>query len=288
MKIRFLGSGAAEGIPAIFCECRLCRQAREQKRYFTRSQILIDGDLLIDFPPDSYYRALTAGVDLAEVKDILVTHSHSDHFYAEDFFMRGLLSSYRLPVHTVNVYASKAVTDLLDKFYSGYPKGTYKPEPIGTFNGYDEYAQSTEYVNVSPFEKFGAGEYTVTALPSAHVPAEPSLIYAVEKGGKRLLYATDTGYPAAEVFDFLEREGGVFDAVVYDGTYGFSDINEGHMNFRDCERMKSELAARGLTSDRTKHYITHMSHNVAKDLDDLDKNFPRGFIMACDGLEAEV
>ena len=29
MKIQYLGTGAAEGIPAIFCECDTCKKARE-------------------------------------------------------------------------------------------------------------------------------------------------------------------------------------------------------------------------------------------------------------------
>ena len=88
MKITFLGSGAAEGIPALFCECKLCRQARERKIYRTRSQLLVNHDLLIEFLPDSYYRALNLGVNLAKIENVLITHSHTNSFYCEDFFMR--------------------------------------------------------------------------------------------------------------------------------------------------------------------------------------------------------
>ena len=31
MKIRYLGTGAAEGIPAVFCECSICKNARKVK-----------------------------------------------------------------------------------------------------------------------------------------------------------------------------------------------------------------------------------------------------------------
>lgn len=51
MKVTFLGNGASEGIPALFCECNLCRQARQRHIYHTRSQLMINDDLLIDFPP---------------------------------------------------------------------------------------------------------------------------------------------------------------------------------------------------------------------------------------------
>ncbi len=56
MKIRYLGTAAAEGIPAIFCDCEVCRKSRELggRNFRTRSQAIIDDTLLIDFPSDTY------------------------------------------------------------------------------------------------------------------------------------------------------------------------------------------------------------------------------------------
>ena len=49
MKITFLGTAAAEGIPALFCNCQCCTEARRRggKNLRTRSQSLINDDLLI-------------------------------------------------------------------------------------------------------------------------------------------------------------------------------------------------------------------------------------------------
>lgn len=60
MKIRYLGTAAAEGWPALFCSCPICTQARERggKNLRTRTQAVLDGELLIDFPPDTYCHAL--------------------------------------------------------------------------------------------------------------------------------------------------------------------------------------------------------------------------------------
>ena len=51
MKIQYLGTAAAEGIPAIFCDCKTCQKARKLggKEIRTRSQAIIDDRLLIDF-----------------------------------------------------------------------------------------------------------------------------------------------------------------------------------------------------------------------------------------------
>lgn len=285
MKIKFLGGGASEGIPGIFCDCALCREAREKGKFFTRSQVLIEDDLLIDFPPDSYYRSLLQGTELGKVKSVVVTHSHSDHFYAEDFFMRGLWSSFGLRTPSATVYASKAVTDMLERIGAGIPRGGYVHKAVGKVNGYDEYPHSVEYVNISPFEVFQTGEYRVTALPSAHIPSEPSFVFAVERAGKAFLYATDTAPLPKEVYDFLQKGGYKFGAVAYDGTYGSMDFDEGHMNFADCEAMRAELVRRGLVSEETKHVVTHVSHNAARSLKALLDGLPEGFLLASDGTE---
>ena len=50
MKVTFLGTAAAEGFPAVFCNCRFCKEARVLggKNLRTRSQSIVNDDLLID------------------------------------------------------------------------------------------------------------------------------------------------------------------------------------------------------------------------------------------------
>ncbi len=52
MKLTYLGTAAAEGWPAVFCNCPCCRQARVLggKDIRTRSQALVNEDLLLDLP----------------------------------------------------------------------------------------------------------------------------------------------------------------------------------------------------------------------------------------------
>ena len=51
MRLTYLGTAAAEGFPAIFCNCEYCNEARRLggKNIRTRSQALVNDDLLIDF-----------------------------------------------------------------------------------------------------------------------------------------------------------------------------------------------------------------------------------------------
>ena len=63
MRIRYLGTAAAEGFPAVFCNCAACKMARELGELRTRSQALIDETLLVDLPPETYYHTVRFGID---------------------------------------------------------------------------------------------------------------------------------------------------------------------------------------------------------------------------------
>mgnify|MGYP001145194269 FL=1 len=98
MKINYLGTGAAERIPGIFCNCKLCKYAREKKgrEIRTQTQLIIDDVLLIDFPGDSYLHLLQYDLCFADFDSLLISHWHSDHFYGEDLAYR--MSGYALDI----------------------------------------------------------------------------------------------------------------------------------------------------------------------------------------------
>lgn len=77
--------------PALFCNCDACRRALALggKNIRTRSQVLIDNSLLVDFPPDSYLHMPFQGLSLKTIEHLIVTHSHQDHFYPLDFILKG-------------------------------------------------------------------------------------------------------------------------------------------------------------------------------------------------------
>ena len=84
MDILFMGTAAAEGIPALFCECEMCKYARKHggKEIRTRSGALIDGKIKLDFCPDSLKHMLDYDIDYTHMKTLLVTHTHEDHYDA--------------------------------------------------------------------------------------------------------------------------------------------------------------------------------------------------------------
>ena len=70
MKIQYLGTAAAEGIPAMFCTCELCRKTARagSAEVRCRSSVLINDQILIDLTPDIYYQKMRWNLDLSQLE----------------------------------------------------------------------------------------------------------------------------------------------------------------------------------------------------------------------------
>jgi len=241
MKLTFLGSGAAEGMPAIFCNCEVCRESRRLggKNLRTRSQSIINDDLLIDFPADTYSHFQRFGIEGDKIKYLIITHSHQDHFYPNDLLMRTERLAHDRRVPVLKILCSAAASK---KFKEDTP--------------------NVDISVISAYETVELGEYRITALPARHMNPGEALIYIIE-GEKTLLYAHDTGYPYEEVFEYIEKRGIKFDMVTLDCTYGDVPTGDdiGHMAFENVGRVVKRLKAMGAISDSTPTYINHFSHN---------------------------
>ena len=250
MKIQFLGTGAAEGVPAMFCNCENCIRIRGlgEKEFRTRSQVIIDDCLSIDFPPEAYAHSLKYGVQLSELKYLLVTHSHMDHFYAHDFILRGYKYA-QLAEDKLEIYGNNEV----GKVFSECTARELKPEV----------APHLEVTVVEPYQTFRVGDYSIITIPANHSKTESALLYYVEKGNKGYLHLYDTGRIADEAFDFLAKNGVKADVVCFDCT--FAEHTGGdfarHMGIEDNMLMKRKLLKHGIIDDKTKIYISHFSHN---------------------------
>lgn len=279
MKIRYLGTAASEGVPAVFCNCAVCREARNniEKELRTRSQVLIDDDLLIDFPPDTYYHAIRGGIDMSAVKYLLVTHSHTDHFYAQEFVNRGYKFAEGMVSPQIDIYANSEVMRV-------FGEGSRREMR-------DSVRASIGLHTIRPFDSFTVGGYSVLALPAEHTPKEDALLFCVSKGGKTLLYLNDTGALRDECYSFLSEKGICADMVSFDCTFADDTRPHSarHMGFDENERVREKLRKKRLVGNGAKYYVTHFSHNSAPYRDRMDYEANRrGFIAAYDGLQVEI
>jgi phosphoribosyl 1,2-cyclic phosphate phosphodiesterase len=82
MRITFLGTGDSMGTPRIYCECKVCTEARETgSNRRLRSSVWIEEEgerpLLLDCGPD--WLAQMEGNGTRQVSQALITHAHFDH-----------------------------------------------------------------------------------------------------------------------------------------------------------------------------------------------------------------
>ena len=120
----------------------------------TRSQTLVNHDLLIDLPPDTYYHKLMSGLDFSAVKYLFVTHWHMDHFYPQELTVRGSFYSHQMTSSDLDIYCAAGTKALFDQV---------------SWEANKETLDSLRFHILSPFSPVQAGDYTVTPLPANHM-----------------------------------------------------------------------------------------------------------------------
>lgn len=279
MKIKFLGTAAAEGVPAVFCNCDTCKRAKARggKDVRTRSQILIDDDILFDFPMDTYMHMLAYKLDLSRVTRVLITHSHMDHCYPQEFCMRGGPFAHGMTESNVTVFCNSTVREM---FLSDIAREV-RPEV--------ERGISVRVLR--PYDKLTDGDTELIALPASHTKGEECLVYFVRRGGAGALLLNDTGILDIEVYKRLYELGGRVDFVALDCTYGAVKSGAGrrHMGLYDDAEQIELMRRAGVLNDGARLFATHFSHNTDLDYDGMVKAAaPLGMEIAYDGCEVEI
>ncbi len=279
MRIKFLGTAAAEGVPAVFCNCETCKRAKARggKDVRTRSQILIDDDTLFDFPMDTYMHMLSYKLDLSRVKRVLISHAHMDHCYPQEFCMRGGPFAHGMTESAVTVFCNATVRDM---FLSDIAREV-RPEV----------ERGIRVRVLRPYDRVVDGDTELIALPASHTKGEECLVYYVRRGGDGVLLLNDTGELDASVYERLYALGGRVDFVALDCTYGAikSDAGRRHMGlYNDAEQIELMRRA-GVLNDGARLFATHFSHNTDLDyVGIVGKAAPLGIEIAYDGCEVEL
>lgn len=276
MKIHFYGTGASEGVPAMFCECENCRKMRKLggKNLRTRTGAQINDDMLIDFSADTYAHELYGGLDMLKIQYLLVTHSHEDHLYASDLMtMKPPMAFYEKGKRELQVFCNEKSAD---KIYRKSTKYDRDPKEVG------------KYVKVNimkSYEKRMAGEYEILALPANHDNNEECFIYVIRQMGKTLLYGHDSAMFGEQVWDVLKEY--EFDCVVLDCTMvEESGIFKEHMGFPDNVIIRERMLKEKMASKDTIFVSTHFTHIYDPEHERITPIFAeKGFIAAYDGME---
>ena len=257
----FLGTGDSKGYPCPNCRCVACEEARRLggKAIKTRSDFLIDEHSVIDFGPDILCQMLTANVMMDSIKNVFMTHSHFDHISISSLLLLNEGTGARTT--PINFFGPKGALEFVEDMAR---RNTYRS---GTREGIYSYSH-LKYCPLDYFETVETDGIRVTTLKSSHEGwgvNELGFNYIVEKDGKTLLYATDTGWYPDETWEFLKNSDFKFDYVIMENTYGKDPRNiiklyaGGHLNTTNFFMMLDKLVECGNMTKDTPVYVTHVA-----------------------------
>lgn len=277
MEIQYLGTAAAEGLPALFCDCETCRKARKAggKEVRTRTQSIVDGKILIDFPPDTYTHALNYSLQLGKIQHLLVTHSHMDHFFPVELIHRHEHFGHNAE-GMLHVYGNEAVEKA---FYDAVLIDRFKVHPLD---------EAVRFIRLEPFADFTADNYHIIPVPADHDKRETCLIYIIEKDGKCILYGHDTGMEMSdEAWECIFSH--KYDLISLDATMGKKQSPRYHMGLCEDIAFAEILEKHGCVGTDTVKVINHFSHNGNMSHEELEAFAKEhGMTAAYDGMKVSV
>jgi len=294
MKFTFLGTAASEQYPAVFCRCENCERARAAGGRNARvcSSAHLAPDCMIDFNHGSVFRAQEFGVPLAETRHALITHSHGDHFVPGLIRCRRMNPAVSLPV---GLEARKSPECVGVRFWDAPMLHVYGSAQVCEAlrsEGQDPDVQvlKLKLRRVEPFEAFEAGDMRCVALRANHMTSkdEPALNYIIQRGGRTILYALDTGWFLDETWQRISAF--QYDLVVVDGTFGLGrEAPKEHMNLSLAERALSLFQKQGLLKPGAPFCVSHLCPHWTPPHDEIAPAMAqKGITVAYDGLSLEL
>jgi phosphoribosyl 1,2-cyclic phosphate phosphodiesterase len=269
MRLHLLGTGGADGVPALYSDTRVSRYAREHggKDVRSRAAALIDGHIKIDFGPDTWAQVVREGLDARDWTSVIFTHADADHLAVEELqYSLYPFNSYEAAGFVI--YGNNRIVETVGRRYPDWP---------------------FEVVLTESFVPFDCCDYRVTPIRAKHgAEGEDAQNLIIERDGRSLLYATDTGIWEEPTWEFLQDYR--LDLLVLECTEGFvlTPYN-GHLDIEEFRQVVARLRDIGTVTDSTKIVTTHHSHNGEATHTELEAALgPEGVVVGYDGLVIEA
>lgn len=255
----FLGTGASEGIPCVFCTCEYCNSARKLKgkNIRTRSSFMIDESSMIDFSPDIFKQCMDNNITLSQLKNIFFTHTHDDHLDFSELIT--ITSATPAPKNKVNLYFSEAAAGMFESVKRHYALN------YGEYT--KRYFEGFKVVILQPYEEYEIDSLRVTPILSSHSSygkGEKGFNYLIKsKEGMTFLYGCDTGWYADETWEFLQDR--ALDFLIIECTYGMNneilkEFSGDHLDYKNMMAMLNKFEKINVITQQTPVYVTHISH----------------------------
>ncbi|SHJ84677.1 Phosphoribosyl 1,2-cyclic phosphodiesterase [Anaerocolumna jejuensis DSM 15929] len=257
----FLGTGAADWAYHPQGDLKFDRGSKLRRT----SSLWINGHILIDPAPEAFFFAKNVlKLDLSQLTDIFLTHSHEDHFDRE------ALSNFILEAEgKVHFFCHESMVPYLqlDK----------------------ETLYRTELRPLKVQKPVMLDELQVMPLAANHEVAmvmEAPLHYEFELGGERILYGCDGGWFLAGTWSYLM--GRDLDAVILDATVGdyADDFRIASHNTLPMIRMLLPAMKRNhVLKENGSVILSHFARTLHDSIEETEvKLKAEGMICAFDGM----
>ena len=146
-----------------------------------------------------------------------------------------------------------------------------------------------QYKVTVPGNWYEAENLRFLPVEAIHGPVEHfSQSYIIERDGKRLLYALDTGGYEPQWQEMIDAYR--YDAVIMEGTFGLRKTDyRGHMTIYKNRVFRQHLIDAGCIAEETPFYLTHLCPHWTPPYDVYAPMMEKeGFIVAYDGMQVEI
>ena len=253
MKLFFLGTGAADFLPSLNDKDRFTIDKNIRRCTMT----LLDDSTLIDCGPHLMDAIRIHGIAAEKIQNVLITHSHGDHFKAES--LQALAASTGKVLHIW--YPEELNLQGLDTF-------ELHPMRIG--------------------EAYSVGALQVTPLRANH--AAGAVHYSIAAGEKSLFYGCDGAWLLLDTYNYMKKKN--YDLMILDATVGDYEGDfrmAEHNSIPMIRSMLKSFHTVEIATEKTKIVLDHLARTLHKPYEETCKIVEQdGFVVAYDGMTMEL
>lgn len=258
----FLGTGAADWNPKNYPadkETLLSGKFRGLSSMLLNKTILLDCGLTVPAALDNF------NVDIEKITDILITHTHGDHFNIDSIKK---IQSYKKGLSTLTLWIHESAAD----FYKNLETDT-----------------GCKVNQVKCFESFSINNLEIFPVEANHYVAnteEQCVHYIIKSENKTFFYAIDGGWFTIRTWNFLKQFN--IDGIVWDTTWGSDSYYclFSHNSIPMIRIMKRQLIKDNVINQNSKLFLSHLSlNNHPEHATAAQHAATEQFIMAYDGAE---